>query len=93
MSRSNKVLHLIFAGIVVAELASRLMDNVMLEYFVKPLIMVWIAIYFLRNAKKRSFRVWVLLAFFFSWTGDMFLMFSSGNSNEMFFYVGIGQAF
>ncbi len=90
MSSSNKVLHLIFVGIVVVELASRLMDHAVPEYFVKPLIMVWIAVYFLRNAKKRSFQGWVLLAFFFSWTGDIFLMFSSGYNNEMTFYLGLG---
>lgn len=90
MSRSDKVLHLIFSIIVLVELAARLMDNVIVEYPVKPLIMVWIAIYFLRNAKKRSFRVWVLLAFFFSWTGDVFLMFSNGSDNALFFCAGIG---
>lgn len=93
MSRTNKILHLIFAVIVIVELAGRLMDNVLLEYPVKPLIMVWITLYFLRNAKKRSLRTGVLLAFFFSWTGDMFLMFSGGYGNEMLFYAGVGGFF
>lgn len=93
MSRTNKILHLIFAVIVIVELTGRLIDNVLLEYPVKPLIMIWITLYFLLNARKRSFRTGVLLAFFFSWTGDIFLMFSGGYDNEMLFYAGVGGFF
>jgi uncharacterized membrane protein YhhN len=35
----------------------------------------------------------VLFAFFFSWLGDMFLMFSGGYENEIFFYAGVGGFF
>jgi len=93
MSRTNKLLHLIFAVIVIVELTGTLTDNMLLEYPVKPLIMVWITLYFLLNAKKRSFRTGVVLAFFFSWTGDMLLMFSGGYDNELLFYAGIGGFF
>ncbi|MDF1571157.1 MAG: lysoplasmalogenase [Bacteroidales bacterium] len=93
MSRTNKLLHLIFAVIVIVELTGRLIDNVLLEYPVKPLIMIWITLYFLLNARKRTFRNGVLLAFFFSWTGDIFLMFSGGYDNEMLFYTGVGGFF
>jgi uncharacterized membrane protein YhhN len=93
MSRTNKILHLIFAVIVIVELAGQLMDNAYLEYLVKPLIMVWITIYYLLNARKRFSRTGVLLAFAFSWTGDMFLMFSGRYDNEMFFYAGVGGFF
>lgn len=93
MSRTNKILHLIFAVIVIVELTGRLVDNVLLEYPVKPLIMIWITLYFLLNTRKRSFRTGVLLAFFFSWTGDIFLMFSGGYDNEMLFYAGVGGFF
>lgn len=95
MSRRNQILHLVFAIIVIVELAGRLLDNVLMEYPVKPLIMAWITVYFLLNAakRKRSFRAGVLLAFFFSWTGDIFLMFSGGYNNELFFYAGVGGFF
>lgn len=93
MSRRNQIFHLVFAIIVIVELAGRLLDHIWMEYPVKPLLMVWIAIYFLLNASKKSFRVGVLLAFFFSWTGDIFLMFSGGYDNELFFYAGVGGFF
>lgn len=93
MSRTNKILHLIFAVIVIVELTGLLTDNAYLEYLVKPLIMVWITIYYLLNARKRFARTGVLLAFAFSWIGDMFLIFSGRYDNEMFFYAGIAGFF
>jgi len=89
--RSSLLLHLIFALIVLVELTGRWMDNIRLEYLVKPLIMVWIAVYFQLFAKKKSFAAPVLLAFFFSWLGDNFLMFSE--KSEAFFFAGVGGFF
>ena len=90
-TRTSLLLHLIFVIIVVVELTGRLVDNIHLEYMVKPLIMIWMAVFFMIFKKKRSFVVPVLLAFFFSWLGDNFLMFS-GN-NELFFFAGVGGFF
>jgi uncharacterized membrane protein YhhN len=88
---ASLLLHLVFAVIVVIELTGRLMDNIQMEYFVKPLIMIWMAVYFLRFKKKSTFTVPVLLAFFFSWVGDNFLMLSG--KNELFFFAGVGGFF
>jgi uncharacterized membrane protein YhhN len=88
---TSLLLHLIFAVIVIIELTGRLMDNIQMEYFVKPLIMIWIAVYFLLYKKKSSFTVPVLVAFFFSWVGDNFLMLSG--KNELFFFAGVGGFF
>ena len=93
MKTRNLILTLVFAAIVIVELLGRLIDNINLEYIAKPLIMIWIAVFFLLNAQKKSFKVPVLLAFFFSWVGDMFLMFSGGYDNEMFFFAGVGGFF
>jgi len=84
-------MHLLFAVIVIIELLGRLLDNIQMEYFVKPLIMIWIAVYFLLYAKKSTFTIPVLLAFFFSWVGDNFLMMSG--KNELFFFAGVGGFF
>ena len=90
-NRTSLLLHLIFALIVLVELSGRWMENIQMEYLVKPLIMVWMALYFLIFKKKKSF-VWpVLLAFFFSWLGDNFLMFS--DKGEVFFFAGVGGFF
>jgi uncharacterized membrane protein YhhN len=88
---ASLLLHLIFAVIVIIELTGRLMDNIQMEYFVKPLIMIWMAVYFLLYKKKSSFTVPVLVAFFFSWMGDNFLMLSG--KNELFFFAGVGGFF
>ena len=84
-------LHLIFSVIVVVELTGRLTGNIRLEYLVKPLIMIWITVYFLIFKKKQEFTVPILIAFFFSWAGDILLMLSG--RNELFFYAGVGGFF
>jgi uncharacterized membrane protein YhhN len=89
--RTSIILHFLFAVIVVVELTGRFMDRIQLEYMVKPLIMIWIAVFFLLYKQKQQFTVPVLIAFFFSWVGDNFLMFS-GN-NELFFFAGVGGFF
>jgi uncharacterized membrane protein YhhN len=88
---TSMLMHLLFAVIVVVELLGRLLDNIRMEYFAKPLIMIWIAVYFLIFTRKSAFTLPVLLAFFFSWVGDNFLMLSG--KNELFFYAGVGGFF
>jgi uncharacterized membrane protein YhhN len=89
--RTSLLLHILLLFIVLVELSGRITSNLNLEYPVKPLIMIWMAVYFLRFKRKGEFKVPVLVAFFFSWVGDNFLMFS-GN-NELFFYAGVGGFF
>ncbi|MCK5136422.1 MAG: lysoplasmalogenase [Bacteroidales bacterium] len=89
--RTSVLLHLLLVIIVFVELAGRFTNNISLEYPVKPLIMIWMAAYFLIFRKKKQFTVAVLVAFFFSWVGDNFLMFSG--KNELFFYAGVGSFF
>lgn len=89
--RTSLILHLLLLIIVVIELAGRFTNNINLEYPVKPLIMIWMAVYFMIFSTKKSFTLPVLLAFFFSWLGDNFLMFS--DKNELFFFAGVGGFF
>ncbi len=88
---TSLILHLVLLIIVVIELTGRFTDNIRLEYPVKPLIMIWMAVYFLIYSKKKSFTIPVLIAFFFSWLGDNFLMLSG--KNELFFFAGVGGFF
>lgn len=90
-NNTSLLMHLLFAVIVIVELLGRLLDNIQMEYFVKPLIMIWIAVYFMLFAKKTAFTIPVLLAFFFSWMGDNLLMLSG--KNELFFFAGVGGFF
>jgi uncharacterized membrane protein YhhN len=84
-------LHLVLVLIVVVELTGRLLGSIQLEYLVKPLIMIWMAVYFMIFSKKKTFMVPVLLAFFFSWAGDNLLMLSG--QDELFFFAGVGGFF
>lgn len=90
-NRTPVLLHILLGLIVIVELAGRLTGQIALEYPVKPLIMIWMALYFMRFKKKDAFVAPVLVAFFFSWAGDILLMFS-GNS-ELFFFAGVGGFF
>lgn len=89
--RTSRLLHLLFLIIVFVELAGRFTENINMEYMVKPLIMIWVASYFILFRNKQSFTLPVLIAFFFSWVGDIFLMFS--DKNELFFFAGVGGFF
>ena len=84
-------LHLLLLVIVAAELYGRITGNIRMEYPVKPLIMIWMAVYFLIYRQKRALTRPVLIAFFFSWLGDILLMFS--DRSELFFFAGVGGFF
>lgn len=89
--QTNQLLHIPFIAIVAIELLDPFMDKIDLGIYVKPLIMIWIAIYFILNREKHSFTVPVLLAFFFSWLGDVFLMLPA--RTDMLFFAGVGGFF
>jgi len=52
----------------------------------KPLLMPFLALYFF-SFKEFAFKKSVFAALFFSWLGDLFLMFQ--HKNELFFIVGL----
>jgi len=91
MKTSRLVLTILFALIVALELLGRVISIPVPDYALKPLIMIWIAVYFILYNENAGIRSRVLLAFFFSWVGDVLLMFS--DKNEMFFFGGVGGFF
>lgn len=88
MKKINKPLHAIFFIIVILEIISRWFDNQSLEYVAKPFIMVWITVYYVLNERRNNLSISLLLAFFFSWLGDIFLMLA--HKNELLFFAGVG---
>jgi uncharacterized membrane protein YhhN len=70
-----------FAGIVV--------KNQLIEYVSKPLIIISIAGYFLSHTNKinSGLKKWILAALFFSWAGDILLMFQP--KDKLFFLLGL----
>lgn len=91
MKNLKKLLHLIIIVLFILELVSRWSGNHLLEYYTKPWLMAWIAIYFLIFSTRTDYRVVAVLAFFFSWVGDMFLMLA--HTNELLFFAGVGGFF
>lgn len=82
------ILHLLFAVIVTGDLIGEYTQIQWIDYSFKPLIMIWIAAYFLSFAKKidREVIKFALGAFLFSWLGDILLMF---HQKFIFFILGL----
>lgn len=67
-----------------------------LEKIVKPLLIPVLIFYFLSETRKREgiplagkFKTWVLLALFFSWAGDVLLLFQ--DKDAVFFLAGLAS--
>jgi len=81
----KKTVLIFFALVCFGELLSGLMGWPVIHQVCKPLIMILLGVYYALAAKHRS--PVVLLAIFFSWAGDVLLMFDEGR--EMFFIFGL----
>lgn len=91
MKKSKAILILVFIALVIVQMIGSWTGNIWFEYLAKPLLLPWMALYFLLYSAKGNFKWMVLLAFFFSWTGDVLLMLSA--SREILFYAGVGGFF
>lgn len=65
--------------------------NESIQQLTKPLIIPLLAFYFLSEIKKDGWSIskWILAALFFSWVGDVLLMFQEKNS--LFFLLGLSS--
>ena len=66
-------------------------DNEILQYLSKPLIIPFLAAYFFIETGNISSKLqkWILLALFFSWGGDVLLMFQG--QRDIFFLLGLSS--
>lgn len=83
---------LFFFGVVlVANLSDRQFNNGQFEYFIKPLLIPVLAGYIIAqtNSIISSLKKWILLALFFSWAGDVLLMFEP--KAQIFFLLGLSS--
>jgi uncharacterized membrane protein YhhN len=83
-------IYFLFLIIVIGDLIGEATGIKWMEYVFKPLILPWIAGFFLLHSKSvdkpvKNLLLWALL---FSWLGDVNLMFP--HINEWFFKVGLG---
>jgi uncharacterized membrane protein YhhN len=83
------IFYLVFAIIILGVLFGYSLGLKWMDYVFKPMIMVWIACYFLDEGRKidNNLKSVVLTAFAFSWAGDIFLMFSG--ISFIFFIIGL----
>jgi len=74
---------ILFALVLLVDLVAVYLNNESLLFITKPLLMPLLAIYLLLQTKaiNSGLKVWIFLALFFSWAGDMFLLFEERSSN------------
>ena len=80
---------ILFSIILTGELIGIQLKNETLEFIFKPLLMIAVGGYFLSQTAKISniLKRFVVAALFFSWVGDILLMFQARNS--IFFLLGL----
>lgn len=91
MKKLNFILHLVIVPLFVVELISRLNNFHTLDYFTKPLLLIWIGLYFYLNTGNIRKDKFIYKAFLFSWIGDLCMMVS--HTNGIYFYAGVGGFF
>jgi uncharacterized membrane protein YhhN len=87
----KKLWFIIFITILAGNLIGIQLNNGLLQYITKPLIIPVLAGYFLSqtNTVTSSLKKWIIAALFFSWAGDVLLIFVS--KNEIFFLLGLAS--
>ncbi len=78
-----------FVMVLLADIAGIQLNNELLQWFSKPLILPFLFLYFqteIRNISSPLIK-WMYAALFFSWCGDVLLMFQA--KEELFFILGL----
>jgi uncharacterized membrane protein YhhN len=78
-----------FIVILTIHLASITLKIPLAEYISKPMIVTLLGLYFLSqtNQTVSGFKKWILAALFFSWAGDVLLLFQQ--NHKLFFLLGL----
>ena len=79
----------LFLLVLLVNLIAVYSNSESLQFITKPLLMPLLAIYLLlrTNTANSNLKGWIFLALFFSWAGDIFLLFEERGSN--FFLFGL----
>ena len=79
----------LFLVVLLVNLIAVYSNSESLQFITKPLLMPLLAIYLLlrTNTANSNLKGWIFLALFFSWAGDIFLLFEERVSN--FFLFGL----
>jgi uncharacterized membrane protein YhhN len=89
MSKRYRII--IFFIILIADLVAAQGQYKIAEYFFKPLIVIWLMAWFVLQLRyiRNSLKKWILFALFFSWLGDVLLLFHDDHS--LFFLLGLSS--
>lgn len=90
MTKKN-IFIFIFLVVLSVHLTGIQLSQETLQNITKPLLIPLLLIYFLSQTKTAvsSLKKWIILALFFSWGGDVLLMFQG--ENEIFFLLGLSS--
>ncbi|HMU44718.1 MAG TPA: lysoplasmalogenase [Chitinophagaceae bacterium] len=80
----------LFFCVLVADILLIQLQEQQLQFAAKPLLIPLLGFYFYSQTDTTAFpwlRKWTIISLFFSWTGDVLLMFQ--NRNEIFFLAGL----
>ena len=85
----KKIWITLFSLVLLIDLAAIYSNNESLRFITKPLLAPLLAIYLLleTNTTNSNLKAWIFLALFFSWVGDILLLFEGSGSN--FFLFGL----
>ena len=80
-----------FFVILIGDLVSIAVQNKIAEYVFKPLIVIWLLAWFIMQARmfRSPLKKWIILGLFFSWAGDVLLMFQ--DDYPVFFLLGLSS--
>lgn len=80
-----------YAVVLAVHLAGIYLNNETLQVFSKPLLVILLIAYFLLQTRiwNDTLKKWILAALFFSWVGDVLLMFQG--KDQLFFLLGLSS--
>lgn len=86
---NKRLLIFLFAASLAINIIGGVFNIQWIEYISKPLIIIFLVVYFLIQTSntKSALKKWILAALFFSWAGDVLLMFQQNES--LFFLLGL----
>jgi uncharacterized membrane protein YhhN len=84
----RRIALLLFLGASVVELIAQLYPMEEIHHYVKPMLMIFLGLYYFFSVNSEVRSVVVLLAIVFSFLGDSFLLY---DSREVYFMLGLGS--
>lgn len=80
---------ILFITALAAETIAVGLQNHPVQLFCKPLLMILLGLYFISGTREliSKLKKWVILALFFSWAGDILLLFQ--DREKLFFLLGL----